>query len=265
MNDFIKPLKFLGQNFLLDLNLTDKIIRTVGDLSNSTVIEIGPGLGTLTKSILKLNPKKLVVVEKDTRLIENLIQLQKLYPDILTVIHQDALEFVEEDYKTNDLKIIANLPYNISTVLLFKWLDKIELFSSLTLMFQKEVAERIIAKPRSKAYGRISIMSQWLCNIKHEFDISPQAFIPPPKVTSSVITLIPKKERFPTDKDMLAKLSKAVFGQRRKTLKSSLKQITQESEFILNQAKIDPIARPEELTIEQFCQLALILSQHLFN
>lgn len=250
--------KKLGQNFLFDLNLTDKIARAAGALDNYTVIEIGPGPGALTRSLLSAGAKKVVAVEMDTRA---LLALQDyLVPASggrLELVQGDAISIRETEIASGNIKIIANLPYNIATTLLFKWLDNIQAFTSLTLMFQKEVAERILATPRTKAYGRVSVMAQWLCEIVPVMDIPPQAFNPPPKVTSSVITLVPRKEPLaPASKPILEKLCKAVFGQRRKMLRKSLQQLTPHPETILQVAGIKPERRPEELTVQELCALA---------
>lgn len=263
----INARKQLGQNFIFDLNLTDKIARTAGNLTGKTILEIGPGPGGLTRSILSLNPEKLIAAEMDKKCLEALEILKNAYSDKIILIEGDALRIDENEIKQkyssqNKIKIIANLPYNIATELLFKWLDKLELFESFTLMFQKEVAERIAAKPGNKAYGRVSVMAQWLCDSRKEFDVSPSAFFPPPKVTSSIVTLIPReKPLYPADKTTLEKILKAVFGQRRKMLRGSMKRLIKNPEEILKQAGIDETKRPEDLEIKDFCALASILNK----
>lgn len=253
--------KKLGQNFLFDQNLTDKIVRQAGKLQGKTVIEIGPGPGLLTRSILAAGVKKLYAVEKDPRCIAAL-------QDYLVPVSEGRLEIVAEDALHTDLytrlapplTVIANLPYNISTELLFRWLDNIERYECLTLMFQREVAMRIMAKPHTKDYGRLSIKAQWLCEVEHGFDIPPSAFYPPPKVTSTVITLTPRPRPLAqADSEALDRLCKATFGQRRKTLKVSLKQLCKEPAEVLARAGIDPMRRPEELSVEEFCTLARVL------
>lgn len=250
--------KKLGQNFLFDLNLTDKIARSAGALDSCTVIEIGPGPGALTRSLLSAGAKKVVAVEMDTRALHALQDyLVPVSGGRLELVQGDALSIQETEIASGNIKIIANLPYNIATTLLFKWLDNIQAFTSLTLMFQKEVAERIFAMPRTKAYGRVSVMAQWLCEIVPVMDIPPQAFNPPPKVTSSVITLVPRKAPLaPASKPVLEKLCKAVFGQRRKMLRKSLQQLTPQPESLLQVAGIKPERRPEELTVQEICALA---------
>lgn len=258
----ITPKKELGQNFLFDLNLTDRIVRSAGNLEDVTVIEIGPGPGGLTRSILHGGAKKVVAIDQDTRCMGALHDIAEASGGRLEVVHADALAINERELTTGRTKIIANLPYNIATVLLFKWLETPELFESMTLMFQKEVADRIMAKPRTKAYGRLSVMTQWCCDVKDNFDISPKAFIPPPKVTSTVITITPRQMPVAeADKTTLENLCKAVFGQRRKTLRSSLKQLTPNPEELLQYAGILPEKRPEELGIEEFCALARALAR----
>mgnify|MGYP003639849998 FL=1 len=249
--------KSLGQNFLLDLNLTGRIARCAGSLKGETVIEIGPGPGGLTRAILAAGAEKLIAVEKDTRCLPALAEITEAYPGRLEVIHDDALTIDEAALLDDPAKIIANLPYNVATPLLIKWLKQPGRFSSLTLMFQKEVADRITAVPRTKAYGRLSILCQWLCETRREFDISPRAFTPPPKVTSTVVTLFPRESPlFPADPDILEKVVAAAFNQRRKMLRASLKPLGANTEEKLENAGIAPTRRAEELSIEEFCALA---------
>lgn len=253
----VRTKKSLGQNFLFDLNLTAKIAKSAGNLKDSTIIEIGPGPGGLTRALLLTEAKKIIVIEQDSRCISILKELQNIVGDRLEIIEGDALEIKEEEILKEKAKIIANLPYNIATELLFKWIDKIELFNSFTLMFQKEVADRITSLPGNKTYGRLSVMVQWLCETSRQFDISPEAFYPPPKVTSSVITITPRTEPLATaKKEILEKICKATFGQRRKTLRASLKQISDEPETLLNVACIEETLRPEQIDVKQFCALA---------
>lgn len=251
--------KSLGQNFLFDLNLTAKIARSAGNLEGKTVLEIGAGPGGLTRNILAHGAAKVIAVEKDKRCAEALKELAQVSDNKLVIIEADALKIDEKEICSTDnkCKIIANLPYNIATELLFKWLDRIYLFESLTLMFQKEVAERIMAKPHTKEYGRVSILSQLVCEVRKEFDIPPEAFFPPPKVTSTVITMIPQEKNLAdVNMDNLRKILAASFNQRRKMLRNSLKQIMAEPEKTLYAAGISPESRPEELSIEKFCRLA---------
>jgi len=249
--------KSFGQNFLLDSNLTDKVAKCAGDLINYEVLEIGPGPGGLTRSILKINPKKLIVIETDERCIQALEKEFIKYRDKLKIISADALRIKEADYFKNKIKIISNLPYNIGTVLLFKWLSNAQNFESLTLMFQKEVAERIVAKPCTKQYGRLSIMCQFLCDVNKHFDIKPTAFVPQPKVTSSVVSLYPKKEYCVKDVNInnLSKLTQLLFSQRRKMVKSILKSKPNAKE-ILKKCDISENKRPEELSIKNFALLS---------
>lgn len=257
INNFdLSPKKSLGQNFLLDQNITDKIVRASGLKAGEEVIEIGPGPGGLSRSILALNPLKLTVIEQDYRCIAALEELKQSYKQLI-IINADALKIKEESLISSKAKIIANLPYNIGTVLLMKWLDNPSLWSSLTLMFQKEVAERIIAKPGTKAYGRLSVISQLLCEVDIHFDLKPDVFFPPPKVISSVISLHPKINipEIPIIKT-LQLICKAVFNQRRKMLRSSLKQVHLDLDGLVYGANVSLSQRPEELSIEQFVAIS---------
>ena len=252
----IAPTKKLGQNFLFDLNLTRKIASFAGDLTKNMIIEVGPGPGGLTRSIIERGAVHLVVIERDIRCIAALEELQSMHPGILHIINDDALTLKEEDIVSTKAKIIANLPYNIATTLLFKWLHKIELFESLTLMFQKEVAMRIAAKPRTKEYGRLSVAAQFLCDIEVNFDIPPTAFFPPPKVTSTVITLTPKKTPYlDVTFTEIENITKILFANRRKMLRSAMKTNFVNGEDILADAKIAGTRRAEELDIEDFCTI----------
>ncbi|USG59985.1 16S rRNA (adenine(1518)-N(6)/adenine(1519)-N(6))-dimethyltransferase RsmA [Sneathiella marina] len=251
--------KALGQNFLLDLNLTGKIARSAGALDGETVLEIGPGPGGLTRAILAEGASKLIAIEKDSRCLPALAEISKAYPNRIEVLNTDALELDETTLFEGQAKIIANLPYNIATPLLIKWLGQVDRFSSMTLMFQKEVADRITAQPSTKAYGRLTILCQWLCVCTRQFDISPKAFTPPPKVTSTVVKLVPRPEpAFPANQMILEKIVAAAFGQRRKMLRASLKPLGKPTEILLQKADIDPTRRAEELTVEEFCRLALV-------
>lgn len=253
--------KQLGQNFLLDLNLTARIARTAGDLSNTTVIEVGPGPGGLTRAILAAGAKKLIAIERDPRCIEALgAYLAPAYPDRLTIIDGDALDQDFEALVPKPRRVMANLPYNIATPLLIGWLKAIRkdagAFSGLTLMFQSEVADRITAKPRTKAYGRLSIMCQWLCQVRPEFNIDARAFTPPPKIQSTVVTLTPRPEPLaPATWDAMEKVVASAFGQRRKMLRQSLKALGLDPA----QANIKETARAEELSVEDFAKLARAL------
>ncbi|GLQ07571.1 16S rRNA (adenine(1518)-N(6)/adenine(1519)-N(6))-dimethyltransferase RsmA [Sneathiella chinensis] len=255
--------KSLGQNFLLDLNLTGRIARCAGSLEGETVLEIGPGPGGLTRAILAAGAKQLIAIEKDTRCLPALQDVSDAFDGRLTVINGDALELDEAELLGGQpAHIIANLPYNVATPLLIKWLNKRHLFKSMTLMFQKEVGDRITAAPRTKAYGRLSILSQWLCHTSRQFDISPKAFTPPPKVVSTVVTLVPRTEpAFPADQAILEKVVATAFGQRRKMLRASLKSLGGPTEDLLVEAGIKPTSRAEELSIEDFCTLARVYAK----
>ena len=252
----LNPKKSLGQNFLFDQNITDKIVRVAGVGPDDEVFEIGPGPGGLTRSILAVNPLKLTVIEQDFRCIAALSELKDIYPQ-LHIINDDALKFKEDDFITKKAKIVANLPYNIGTVLLMKWLGNISLWSSFTLMFQKEVAERIVAIPGSKAYGRLSIISQLLCDVDSHFDLKPEVFFPAPKVTSTVISLYPKKQ-IPSNEIIKAiqMIAKHLFNQRRKMLRSSLKNVHSDLDGLIFDTKISLSQRPEELSIVDFTMIA---------
>ena len=256
----ITPKRVLGQNFLLDANLTDKIARVGGELSAFNVIEIGPGPGGLTRSLLNANARAVYAVEKDARCVAALEELAAA-SDRLHIIEADALEIDLMQTVPAPRIIAANLPYNIATVLLVQWLEQIyaapHAFARLTLMFQKEVAERIAAAPNSKAYGRLSVLAQWLCESQMEFDIPPDAFVPPPKVTSTVITLTPRAQPLaPAELKPLQQVLAAAFGQRRKMLRVALKTLQVDAEQLLQAAGIDATRRGETLDIHEFCRLA---------
>ena len=254
--------KNLGQNFLLDLNLTSKIARAAGDLSNHTIIEVGPGPGGLTRGLLMEGAKKVIAIERDERVLPALADISDAYPGRLEVISGDALEMDWSSLADGPTKIVANLPYNIATALLVDWLTTKNwppFYSSLTLMFQKEVAERIIAPSGSKTYGRLSILSQWRADAYKAFDVPRQAFTPPPKVTSSIVHLTPHQTvKHDCDIRALENITQAAFGQRRKMLRASLKGTLKDPIASLEQAGIDPTWRAEQLGIEAFCQLAKI-------
>jgi 16S rRNA (adenine1518-N6/adenine1519-N6)-dimethyltransferase len=252
--------KSLGQNFLLDLNLTGRIARAAGPLAGVTVVEIGPGPGGLTRALLTEGAGHVIAVERDARAIAALHEVAAHYPGRLTVIEGDALEF---DLSTvnaeGPLRIVANLPYNIATVLLTGWLE-IEpwppRYDRLVLMFQREVAERLVAPPDNKAYGRLSVLTQWRTSAKILFDIAPSAFVPPPKVTSSVVELVPRPSPEPCDRAMLSRVTEAAFGQRRKMLRQSLKTLLPDPLPALEQAGIAPTDRAEHIAVEGFVKLA---------
>ncbi|MGO4449549.1 16S rRNA (adenine(1518)-N(6)/adenine(1519)-N(6))-dimethyltransferase RsmA [Phyllobacterium sp. TAF24] len=249
--------KSLGQNFLLDLNLTAKVARQAGDLQGQTVIEVGPGPGGLTRALLAQGAN-VIAIERDERCLSALQEIADHYPGRLRVISGDAME---TDFRAlaggEKVKIIANLPYNIGTQLLIGWLLSEPwppFYASLTLMFQREVAERIVAKPTSDPYGRLGVLAGWRTEAKITFDVPPQAFTPPPKVTSSVVHLVPRAAPLPCDATILGRVTQAAFGQRRKMLRQSIKPLG--GETLLAKAGIDGTRRAETLSIEEFVALA---------
>jgi 16S rRNA (adenine1518-N6/adenine1519-N6)-dimethyltransferase len=250
----------LGQNFLLDLNLTAKIARLAGDLSGSDILEIGPGPGGLTRGLLAEGARRVLAIEKDSRCLAALKDIQSRYPGRLDVVNVDALEFDPSEHLTAPIKVVANLPYNVGTELLIRWLTPETwppYWDSLTLMFQKEVAERIVALPGSKAYGRLSILAQWRAEAEIVMDLPPEAFSPAPKVRSAVVHIRARAEpTFPADPQHVSRIVAAAFNQRRKMLRSSLKGMAKDAETRISAAGIDPTARAETLSIEQFCALS---------
>lgn len=247
----------LGQNFLFDLNLTGRIARAAAPLDQGTVIEIGPGPGGLTRALLDHGAREVIVIERDRRFLPVLAEIASAYPERLQIIEGDALKIDAAKLGSGPRRIVANLPYNVATPLLLNWLEAGMVFTSLTLMFQKEVAERLIARPKTKDYGRLTIATQWRSEVKRLFDIPPRAFTPPPKVTSTVVQLIPRAEPlYPADATMLEKVTAAAFGQRRKMLRQSLRQISPHAEKIIVACGLQPTARGEELSVEDFCALA---------
>lgn len=249
--------KSLGQNFILDLNLTRRIARAAGPLDDGATIEIGPGPGGLTRALLDEGAAHVIAIERDPRCFAALGELAELYPGRLAIVDGDALEIDPVSLAEKPRRIVANLPYNIATALLLRWLDRIGEYESLTLMFQREVAERLVAAPRSSAYGRLSILVQWLCEARILFDIPPRAFTPAPKVTSSVVRLVPRPILLAqADKAVLERVTAAAFGQRRKMLRASLKSLGVPVEPLLAAAGINGTARAEELSVAEFCALA---------
>ncbi len=248
--------KSLGQHFLCDLNLTRRIAECAGDVQGQTVFEIGPGPGGLTRALLGTAAKKIIAVEKDSRCIAALSELMAISNNRLDVIEGDALSTDLTTLAAPPYSVVANLPYNIGTELLIGWLKQMPAFNSLTLMFQTEVAERLVATPNSKAYGRLSVLAQFCCNIKLVLRIPAAAFTPPPKVESSVVHLTARRDRPPNvDLTALEKISASAFGQRRKMLRSSLKPLGGES--LLVRAGLNPTDRAEDLTIADFEKLTL--------
>ncbi|MDA5632487.1 MULTISPECIES: 16S rRNA (adenine(1518)-N(6)/adenine(1519)-N(6))-dimethyltransferase RsmA [Rhizobium/Agrobacterium group] len=251
--------KSLGQNFLFDLNLTQKIARTAGPLEGVTVIEVGPGPGGLTRAILSLGAKKVIAVERDSRCLPALAEIEAHYPGRLEVIEGDALktDFEAMIPAGEPVRIIANLPYNVGTQLLVNWLLPKAwppFWLSMTLMFQKEVGQRIVAEEGDNHYGRLGVLAGWRTVSEMAFDVPPQAFSPPPKVTSTVVHLLPKDKPLPCDVAKLEKVTEAAFGQRRKMLRQSVKSLG--GETLLERAGIDPTRRAETLSVEEFVTLA---------
>ncbi len=256
----IGAVKSLGQHFLLDLNLTRRIARAAGDLAGASVVEIGPGPGGLTRALLETPAASVLAVERDRRAVAALAELALRYPGRLTVIEADALEVDPASIAPAPRHIVANLPYNIATPLLIGWLKRAGDYAAMTLMFQKEVAKRIAAKPRTPDYGRLSVLAQWACETKLLFDISPRAFTPPPKVTSSLVRLVPRATPEKVAMEDLERVTRAAFGQRRKMLRQSLKSLGGDTSALLTAAGIAPERRAEELDVAQFCALARALA-----
>ncbi|HWA02781.1 MAG TPA: 16S rRNA (adenine(1518)-N(6)/adenine(1519)-N(6))-dimethyltransferase RsmA [Rhizomicrobium sp.] len=255
--------KSLGQNFLLDLNLTRRIARAAGPLEGATVYEVGPGPGGLTRALLAEGAAKVVAVERDVRCIPALEEIAAAYPGRLEIVQADALELDEATlFGDAPVRVAANLPYNVGTALLVKWLTAGRwppFWQSLTLMFQREVAERIVAEPDGEHYGRLSVLAQWRAKAKILFDVSRSAFVPPPKITSSVVRIEPMAEPIAEARlSDLEKVTAAAFGQRRKMLRQSLKTLTPDAEILVRSAALDPTARAETLSVRDFAALARV-------
>jgi 16S rRNA (adenine1518-N6/adenine1519-N6)-dimethyltransferase len=260
----LTPKKSLGQNFLFDLNLTTRIARAAEPLENITVVEIGPGPGGLTRALLALGARRVVAIERDQRAIAALEEIAARYPGRLDIVAGDALSVDPRDQLGPErARVVANLPYNIATALLVNWLT-IEpwppWYDSLLLMFQREVAERIVAAPGSKSYGRLSVLAGWRTEAKILFDVARSAFVPPPKVTSSIVRLTPRREPLSCDSKLLQRVTEAAFGQRRKMLRQSLKTLGVDAMALLAEAGIEPTARAEEIPVDGFVALANIFS-----
>jgi 16S rRNA (adenine1518-N6/adenine1519-N6)-dimethyltransferase len=256
--------KSLGQNFLFDLNLTERIARAAGPLSGVSVLEIGPGPGGLTRALLGLGAERVIAVERDERAIAALDEIEAHYPARLKIISADALEFDPRPMiGGKPARIVANLPYNIATPLLISWLS-IEpwppWYDCAVLMFQREVAERIVAAPGSKAYGRLSVLVQWRCEGRIMFDVNPSAFVPAPKVTSSVLKLMPRTSPAACDRHLLEKVTQAAFGQRRKMLRQSLRSLNVDVANLLASTGLDPTARAEDISVDGFVAMAKALA-----
>jgi 16S rRNA (adenine1518-N6/adenine1519-N6)-dimethyltransferase len=259
--------KSLGQNFLFDLNLTSRIARAAGPLADATIVEIGPGPGGLTRALLAEGAAHVIAIERDPRCLAALAEIAAHYPDRLDIIEGDAL--------TCDLgalvgtrrpaRVCANLPYNVATVLLTGWLEGDAWppwFDRLTLMFQKEVAQRIVASPAMRAdYGRLAVLANWRCTTRILFDVPPSAFTPPPKVTSSIVELVPRAQPLPCAVQLLSEVAQSAFGQRRKMLRQSLKSLGIDPAVLLARANIEPTKRAEEIPIEGFVALANALAE----
>jgi 16S rRNA (adenine1518-N6/adenine1519-N6)-dimethyltransferase len=248
--------KRLGQHFLLDPQLLARIVRTAGDLHGRTVLEVGPGPGGLTRALLAAGAGRVIAIERDPRCVAALAELA-IAPGRLEVIEADALRFDVARLGTDHLVAVANLPYNIGTPLLLLWLDRIELFDAMVLMFQRELAERLAAAPGTAAYGRLSVIVQWLCAVRIALHLPGRAFVPPPQVSSSVVQLMPRTQPLaPADKPVLERVLAAAFGQRRKMLRVSLKSLTANPLAMLEAAGVPPTARAEEIDVAGFCSLA---------
>jgi 16S rRNA (adenine1518-N6/adenine1519-N6)-dimethyltransferase len=252
--------KSLGQNFLLDLNLTARIARAGGPLEGITVVEIGPGPGGLTRALIACGARRVIAVERDSRAVAAIEEIGAHYPGRLTVVPGDALTVdLAPNLDVGPARIVANLPYNIATALLVRWLAAVPWppwFDMMVLMFQREVAERIVAKPGEKPYGRLAVLAGWRTEAKIMFDVAPSAFVPPPKVTSSVVRLIPRAAPLPCTRSTLERVTAAAFGQRRKMLRQSLRALGVDPTPLLAAADIDGAVRAEEISIEKFVALA---------
>ena len=250
--------KALGQNFLMDLNLTARIARVSGPLEGATVVEVGPGPGGLTRALLAEGAARVIAIERDTRCLAALDEISAHYPGRLEVIAGDALEVDLASHLDGPARIVANLPYNVGTELFVRWMSPERWppwWDSLTCMFQREVAERIVARPGSGAYGRLSVLAQWRARARIAFDVNPGAFTPPPKVTSSVLHVVPAEPMADVAPGLLERVVAAAFAQRRKMLRQSLKTRFSDPVSLLEAAGIDPTRRAETLSIEEFLAL----------
>jgi 16S rRNA (adenine1518-N6/adenine1519-N6)-dimethyltransferase len=256
----LRAKKSLGQNFLLDLNLTARIARAAGPLDGVEVVEIGPGPGGLTRALLAGGARRVIAVERDDRAIAALAEIAARYPRRLEIIAGDALEFDPRRYLAHaSARVVANLPYNIATALLVSWLTLEPWppwYDRLVLMFQREVAERIVARPGSRSYGRLSVLAGWRAEARILFDVAGSAFVPPPKVTSSLVSLVPRETPLVCETRALERVTGAAFGQRRKMLRQSLKSLGTDPLALLERAGIDPTARAEEVPVAGFVALA---------
>jgi 16S rRNA (adenine1518-N6/adenine1519-N6)-dimethyltransferase len=261
--------KSLGQNFLLDLNLAARIGRAAGPFTGVTVLEIGSGPGGLTRALLALGAKGVIAVERDERAIAALQEIAAAYPGRLDIVPGDALSFDAQAYidrrdNRRPLRIVANLPYNIATPLLISWVSSEPWppwYDAAILMFQREVAERIVAAPGSKSYGRLSVLIQWRCQARILFDVNASAFVPPPKVTSSLLRLVPRAEPQPCNRQLLETVTQAAFGQRRKMLRQSLRSLGTDVAALLSATGLSPTARAEDIPVDGFVSLAQALAE----
>jgi 16S rRNA (adenine1518-N6/adenine1519-N6)-dimethyltransferase len=249
--------KRLGQHFLLDPQLLARIARTAGDLRGRTVLEVGPGPGGLTRALLAAGAARVVAIERDPRCVAALAELAAAASGRLEVFEADALRYDVAEIAADRLVAVANLPYNVGTPLLLRWLDHIELFDLLVLMFQREVAERVVAAPDTPAYGRLSVIAQWLCEVRIALHLPARAFVPPPQVASSLVQLTPRPRPLaPADKPTLERVLAAAFGQRRKMLRVSLKRLSTDPIALLEASGVAPTARAEQVDVAGFCRLA---------
>jgi 16S rRNA (adenine1518-N6/adenine1519-N6)-dimethyltransferase len=256
--------KSLGQNFLFDLNLAARIARAAGELSGVTVFEVGPGPGGLTRALLALGARRVIAVERDERAIAALNEIAAHYPGRLDIVAADALAFDPRPrIESGPVRIVANLPYNIATVLLVAWVSAEPWppwYDAAVLMFQREVAERIVAEPGTKSYGRLSVLVQWRCEARILFDVNPSAFVPPPKVTSSLTRIVPRAAPLACDRAALETVTAAAFGQRRKMLRQSLRSLGVDAVSLIEAAGLDPTARAEQIPVAGFVSLARALA-----
>jgi 16S rRNA (adenine1518-N6/adenine1519-N6)-dimethyltransferase len=260
----LRARKSLGQNFLLDLNLTARIARAAGPLAGVDVVEIGPGPGGLTRALLAADARRVIAIERDQRAIAALEEIAARYPGRLEIVAGDALDFDPRPLLGGaPARVVANLPYNVATALLISWLTLEPWppwYDRLVLMFQREVAERIVADSGSKSYGRLSVLAQWRCEARILFDVAGKAFVPAPKVTSSLVSLIPREAPLVCERGALERVTEAAFGQRRKMLRQSLKTLGTDPLALLERANIEPTARAEEIPPEGFVALARVFA-----
>lgn len=255
----ITPTKKFGQNFLVNANIISNITRSLGDVTNANILEIGPGIGALTTALLARNIKSLTVIEVDKNFLPILEDIKSKTDKDFRIINANALKIIEEDVIDGRYKIVANLPYNIGTLLLIKWLKKLALVDEIVIMLQKEVADRILAEVSTHSYGRLSVLAQYICHCEKLFDVEPENFFPAPKVVSSVIKLVPKTPRVDNSViENIEKVCKVSFNFRRKKVKTALKQIFSNPELELEKIGVDFNKRPEELTIEEFYKISCI-------